>query len=303
MSATTFYDLIRKNKLKTYLFVFVITILLAVIGYVLIQVFNWGISGYIFFAFFIIFYNLILYYNADKLALSLSGAKPASVDKYYQLHNVVEEVAIAAGVPKPKVYIIEDPSPNAFATGRNPNNSAIAVTTGLLNMMNRNELQGVIAHEMAHIRNYDVLLMTIVAIVGGLIVLFRDLFFRYLFFFGGGRRDDRRRGEGNFIFLIIAIVLAIIAPILVFLIRAAISREREYLADATGAEIIRDPEALASALEKIAKTNLKLKTASEATAHLFITNPFLKDRLNIEELFATHPPIHKRIARLRQLTI
>jgi len=302
MSATTFYDLIRKNKFKTYLFVFLISILLGIIGYVLIQLFDWGISGYIFFALFIIFYNLILYYNADKLALSLSGAKPAPIEKYYQLHNVVEEVAIAAGLKKPKVYIIEDPSPNAFATGRNPENSAIAVTTGLLNMMNRNELQGVIAHEMAHIRNYDVLLMTIVAIVGGLIVLFRDLFFRYLFFFGG-RRDERRRGDSNFIFLIIAIILAIIAPILVFLIRAAISREREYLADATGAEIIRDPEALASALEKIANTKLKLRTASEATAHLFITNPFLKDRLNIEELFATHPPIHKRIARLRQLTI
>ena len=302
MSATTFYDLIRKNKFKTYLFIFIISILLGIIGYVLIQLFNWGVSGYIFFALFIIFYNLILYYNADKLALSLSGAKPASIDKYYQLHNVVEEVAIAAGLPKPKVYIIEDPAPNAFATGRNPENSAIAVTTGLLNMMNRNELQGVIAHEMAHIRNYDVLLMTIVAIVGGLIVLFRDLFFRYLFFFGG-RRDERRRGDSNFIFLIIAIVLAIIAPILVFLIRAAISREREYLADATGAEIIRDPEALASALEKIANNKLKLRTASEATAHLFITNPFLKDRLNIQELFATHPPIHKRIARLRQLAI
>ena len=302
MSATTFYDLIRKNKFKTYLFIFIISILLGIIGYVLIQLFNWGVSGYIFFALFIIFYNLILYYNADKLALSLSGAKPASIDKYYQLHNVVEEVAIAAGLPKPKVYIIEDPAPNAFATGRNPENSAVAVTTGLLNMMNRNELQGVIAHEMAHIRNYDVLLMTIVAIVGGLIVLFRDLFFRYLFFFGG-RRDERRRGDSNFIFLIIAIVLAIIAPILVFLIRAAISREREYLADATGAEIIRDPEALASALEKIANNKLKLRTASEATAHLFITNPFLKDRLNIQELFATHPPIHKRIARLRQLAI
>jgi heat shock protein HtpX len=302
MSAITFYDLIRKNKFKTYLFIFLISILLGIIGYVLIQIFNWGITGYIFFALFIIFYNLILYYNADKLALSLSGAKPAPMEKYYQLHNVVEEVAIAAGLPKPKVYIIEDPAPNAFATGRNPENSAIAVTTGLLNMMNRNELQGVIAHEMAHIRNYDVLLMTIVAIVGGLIVLFRDLFFRYLFFLGG-RRDERRRGDTNFIFLIIAIVLAIIAPILVFLIRAAISREREYLADATGAEIIRDPEALASALEKIANNKLKLKTASEATAHLFITNPFLKDRLNIEELFATHPPIHKRIARLRQLTI
>lgn len=301
MSATTFYDLIKKNKFKTYLFIFIITILLAVIGYVLIQVFNWGISGYLFFAIFIILYNIILYYNADKVALRLSGAKEAAMDKYYQLHNVIEEVAIAAGVKKPKVYIIEDPAPNAFATGRNPENSAIAVTTGLLNMMNRNELQGVIAHEMAHIRNYDILLMTIVAIVGGLIILFRDLFFRYLFFFGG--RRDRRRGDGNIIFLLIAIILAILAPILVFLIRAAISREREYLADATGAEIIRDPDALASALEKIGKTKLKLRTASEATAHLFITNPFLKDRLNIEELFATHPPIHKRVQRLRQLLI
>ncbi|MEO0072907.1 MAG: zinc metalloprotease HtpX [candidate division WOR-3 bacterium] len=298
----TLYDLIAKNKLRTYLFIIGFSLILGLIGYLLAQVFQWGPEFYILFALIIIFYNLILYYNSDKLALAFSNARPAPQDQYYQLHNIVEEVAIAAGIPKPKVYIIPEEMPNAFATGRNPQNASVAVTEGLLHMMNREELQGVIAHEISHIRNYDILIMTIAAIIGGLIVLFRDIFIRSLWF-GGRRSRDDRRGNFGVVLVIIGLVLAIIAPILVALIRAAISREREYLADASGAFIVRNPNGLASALRKIGQYHGKMRTASDATAHLFIANPFGKDRVSISELFATHPPLEKRIKRLLELTI
>jgi heat shock protein HtpX len=170
----------------------IFSLLLGLVGYVIVNLFNWGVSGYIMFAFFIVLYNLITYYYSDRIALASVGAKPADPYEFRVLHNVVEEVAIAGGIPKPKVYIINDPSPNAFATGRNPNNASIAVTTGLLLLMDRRELQGVIAHEISHIRNYDILLMTIAAIMGGLIVLLRD----FLFFFRPSSRDDDRGGSG-----------------------------------------------------------------------------------------------------------
>ncbi|MEO0077177.1 MAG: zinc metalloprotease HtpX [candidate division WOR-3 bacterium] len=298
---TTLYDLIGVNKRKTALFIFLFSLLLAIIGYVLVQVFEWGLPGYVLFALFIIFYNLILYYNSDKVALAFSRAYPAPIDKYYQLHNIVEEVAIAAGVPKPKVYIIDEEMPNAFATGRNPQNASIAVTQGLLTMMNREELQGVIAHEMSHIKNYDILLMTIAGIIGGLIILFRDIFLRSMWW-GPRRRSDRRDNIGA-IFILIGIALAIVSPILVLLIRSAISREREYLADASGAYILRYPDGLASALAKLKNYQGKMRQTSDAIAHLYIANPFGKDRMSVSELFATHPPLEKRIARLKQLEI
>lgn len=298
----TLYDLIGRNKRNTVLFIFAFSVILGIVGYVLVNVFRWGTGGYVFFGLFIVFYNLILYHNSDKMALAFSHAQPASADDYPQLNNIVEEVAIAAGIPKPKVYIINDPMPNAFATGRNPKNASIAVTEGLLSMMNREELQGVIAHEMSHIRNYDILIMTIAAIIGGLIVLFRDIFLRGMWF-GGRSRSNDRRGNAGAIFVIVGIALAIIAPILVFLIRAAISREREYLADASGAYLLRYPDGLASALAKIGGYKGKMQAASDATAHLFIANPFGKDRMSVSNLFATHPPIEKRVERLKQLEI
>ncbi|MEO0114544.1 MAG: M48 family metalloprotease [candidate division WOR-3 bacterium] len=299
----TLYSLISKNKLRTALFIIGFSLILAIVGYALTNIFHWGTSGYVLFGLFIIFYNLILYYNSDKLALAISGAKPADPEEYHRLHNVVEELSIAAGIPKPKVYIINDPAPNAFATGRNPRHASVAVTAGLLDMMNREELQGVIAHEFSHIKNYDILLMTIVAIIGGLLILFRDLFLRSMFFMPR-RRDSRRSGGGIEGILVLAgIALAIVAPILVVLIRAAISREREYLADASGAYLTRHPDGLADALEKIGRYTGKLRTASDATAHLFISNPFGKDKMSVANLFATHPPIQARIARLRQLEI
>ncbi len=227
----TLYNLIDANKRKTFIFIVVTSLFLGLLGYIVVKIFDWGIAGYVFFALFIIIYNFVLYYNSDKIALASTGCVPADPEEFRQLHNVVEEVAIAAGVPKPRVYIMPTPAPNAFATGRNPQNASIAVTTGLLEIMNREELQGVIAHEMAHIRNYDILLMTVVVAIGGLIVLLRDFFLRGIFY--GGRGRGSRRGErSGGILILIGLVLAIIAPLFVALTRAAIS-------DASGAYITR----------------------------------------------------------------
>lgn len=297
------YDLIAANKRKTVIFIIITSIFLGALGYVVVNVFNWGLVGYIGFAIFIIVYNIVLYYNSAKIALSATGSVPADPEEFKMLHNVVDEVCIAAGVPKPKVYITPSPAPNAFATGRNPKNASIAVTTGLLEVMNRQELQGVIAHEISHVRNYDMLLMTVVAAIGGLIILLRDFFLRSMLF--GGRRRSRGRSGGQIglILIVIGLVLAIIAPIFVALIRAAISRQREYLADASGAYITRYPQGLAQALAKLRDHHQPLKRASQSNAHLFIASPFGKDRMNVASWFATHPPIDQRIERLNKLVI
>ncbi len=297
----TLYDQIAANKRKTYIFIIVTSLFLGAFGYIIVELLNWGTAGYIFFAFFIIIYNFVLYYNSDKIALASTGSVPADPDEFKQLHNVVEEVAIAAGVPKPRVYITPSPAPNAFATGRNPHNATVAVTTGLLEIMNREELQGVIAHEMAHIRNYDILLMTVVAAIGGLIILLRDFFLRSMLV--GGRRKSGRNSRGGGVLVLIGLVLAIIAPLFVALIRAAISRQREYLADASGAYITRYPQGLAQALTKLKQAYQPMPRASQSNAHLFIASPFGKDRFNISNLFSTHPPIDKRIERLNSLVV
>lgn len=296
-SNKTIYDLQAENLRRTYLFMVIFSAILFLIGYLFVWYFNWGATGIIFLAIFIFLYNWISYENSDKIALSSVRAKPADPNEYYVLHNVVEEVTIAAGIPKPKVYIMNEPQPNAFATGKDANHAAICVTTGLLATLNRNELQGVIAHEMSHIRNRDILLMTVAAIVGGLVILLRDVMLRGMWW--GGGRNSRDRDNNNIIFLIVGLILSILAPIIVALIQAAISRQREFLADATGAYIIRDPEALASALEKIGSYTKPMQTASDATAHMFISNPFGK----VQKLFATHPPIEERVRRLRELTV
>ena len=298
------YQLIGANKAKTFFFIIGFSLLLGLVGYGLGWYFRWGTGVYVLFGLFIVGYNLILYYNSDKLALAVNGAKPADPAEFQQLHNVVEEVAIAAGTPKPKVYVIDTEAPNAFATGRNPSHASIAVTRGLLQIMTREELQGVIAHELSHVRNYDILLMTIVAIIGGLLVLFRDVFLRWGLFGGGRRRrDDRGGGQLGLILVVVAVAFAIISPLLVALMRAAISRQREYLADASGALIVRNPYGLSSALRKLGTYEGTLRTASAATAHMFIANPFGKDRGTSVNLFASHPPLEERIQRLEQLVI
>lgn len=289
----TLYELISENKRRTLFFLFIFSIFLIIIGYLFVYALEWGTTGFILIGLFVIFYNIVVYYNSDKIALLSVGAVEANENQFKVLHNVVEEVSLAAGIPKPKVYVMNEAQPNAFATGRNPQNASICVTTGLLQMMNRAELQGVIAHEMSHIRNYDILLMTVIGIVVGLIILLRDIFLRSMWL-GGGRRRDRDGGGG--ILMLLALILAIVSPIFVLLIRAAISRQREYLSDADGAYIVRDPYGLSSALEKIGLYKRPMRVASEATAHLFISSPFIG-----EKYFSTHPPLEDRIKRLKSL--
>lgn len=247
---------------------------------------------------------LISYFSGTRIIMAVSGAQPADPGRERQLHNIVEEVCIAAGLPKPKLYIIEDSAPNAFACGRNPQHSAIAVTRGLLQKLNRNELQGVIAHELAHIQEYDILFATLMSVLVGMVVLMCDMFRNWLWF--GGRRRRSSSGRGNqaeALLAVIAIVLMIIAPLFAQIIQLAASRQREYLADATGAKITRDPESLARALEKIASDPEPLKAANRGTQHLYIVNPLKgKAPADSQSWFATHPPTRDRIARLRTMT-
>lgn len=298
MERKTLYELQAENVRKTYFFMAIFSLILFGIGYFFVWYFGGGTTWIVALVVFISLYNWFAYENSDKIALASVNARPADPNEYYVLHNVVEEVALAAGIPKPKVYIMDEMQPNAFATGKDQNHAAVCVTTGLLSMMNREELQGVIAHEMAHIRNRDILLMTVIGVVVGLVLILRDIMFRSMWWGVGGRRRDRDEG-GSAILVIIGLILSILAPLIVALIRAAISRQREFLADATGAYIIRDPEGLASALEKIGSYTRPMRVATQATAHMFISNPFG----NINQMFATHPPIEERIRRLRSLTI
>lgn len=242
--------------------------------------------------------NFYAYWASDKLVLSLSHARPASREEFFNFYTVAENLAITAGLPMPKLYVIDDPAPNAFATGRDEKHAVVAATTGLLAMMSRVELEGVVAHEMSHIKNRDILLMTVAVVLVGFIAIIADIFFRASLF--GGGRD--REGGGNAIFFALAIVGIILAPLAAQLIQLAISRRREYLADASGALLTRYPEGLASALQKIGTANVPMRRASHATAHLFIDEPFgepEKSRFGwIERLFATHPPIAERIKHL-----
>ena len=242
--------------------------------------------------------NIVSYWYSDKIALSMAGAKPATREQYFDLYNTVENLAITAGLPMPKIFIIEDPSPNAFATGRNKEHSVVAVTTGLLSIMNKTELEGVISHEMSHIGNKDMLLSTVAVVLVGFVSIVSNMMMR-MTMFGGNRDNDREGGSG--IFMIVGIILSILAPIFATLIQLAISRKREYLADASGSLLTRYPEGLASALEKINQYGKPMQRQSGAIAHLYIANPlgsgnFAKKASN---LFSTHPPIEDRIKKLR----
>jgi heat shock protein HtpX len=237
-----------------------------------------------------------------KIVLAASGAKRITLQDNPELFRIVENLSIAAGMPMPKVHVIESEAPNAFATGRNPKNASIAVTTGLMEKLSRVELEGVIAHELSHVKNFDTRLLAITAVLVGFIALIADMFFRSLFWGGvGGRDNEDNRSQA--VFMIIGLILAIIAPIIASLIQLAVSRKREFLADASGALLTRYPEGLASALEKIAEDPKPLRTASNATAHLFISNPFKGKKVQnfMTGLFNTHPPIEERIKILREM--
>ena len=243
--------------------------------------------------------NFASYWWSDKIVLSMAGAKPASHDENMELYHLVENLSITAGLPMPKIYIINDPAPNAFATGRDKKHAVVAVTTGLLGMLNKNELEGVIAHELSHIGNRDILLQSAVVVLVGLIAILSDMFIRSRFIFGGGDDDNKAGG----ILAIVGIVFIVLSPIIATLIQLAISRQREFLADSSGALLTRYPEGLASALEKIGAYNQPMKKASNAMAHMYISNPFgARATKGITKLFMTHPPIAERVARLRQLS-
>jgi heat shock protein HtpX len=298
-----FYEQIAANKRRTWFLIIIFILFIAGFAWVLAESLRLepaeriGILG--FFGIMAIIFPLVSYYSGSKIALISSGAKEAPREgEYLELHRLVENLAMTVGMPKPKVYVIKDPSPNAFATGRSPENAAIAVTTGLLELLERRELEGVVAHELAHIRNYDIRLMTIVVVLVGFVALISDIFMRSLFY-GGSRRRSNNKGGGALV--IIAIVLSILSPIIAKLIQLAISRKREYLADASGVQMTRYSEGLASALEKITQDDTKLKRAGTATAHLYIASPFSakKKKSFLKAWFSTHPDPAERIARLR----
>lgn len=303
--ASTIYSAISANKWKSNLILFLFVLFAGTVAYVIVRATGYGPSFGVGIFIASIVYSFISYFFADKMVLATSGAHEIQKEDHPQLFRIVENLCIAEGIPMPKVYIIEDPSPNAFATGRDPNHAAVAATTGILEILSKSELEGVIAHELSHVKNYDTRLMAITAVLVGFIALITDIFMRQLFWFGGfrNRDDDDRDSRVQLIFMVLAIVLAILAPIIASLIQLAISRKREFLADASGALLTRYPEGLASALEKISSDPRPLQTASNATAHLFIVNP-LKDKglaAFVSNLFSTHPPIEERIKILRSM--
>ena len=247
--------------------------------------------------------GLISYYAGDKMVLAASRAKEITHDDAPVLFNVVEEMTIASGLPMPKIYIVDDTAPNAFATGRDPEHASVAVTNGLLEKLDRDELQGVIAHEMSHVANFDIRYSMLVGILVGTTVLISDFFLRGLWF-GGGRGGGRRDGGGGqlqIIMVIIAVLLAILAPLFARLLQLSISRQREFLADATAVRLTRNPKGLADALQKISGDNEVLEVANRATAHLYIVNPIKKFEKRSKGLFSTHPPIEERIQILRAI--
>lgn len=295
------YNQIDKNIRKTILLIAIFMAVIILIGWTFSVLTEAGYSGVAIAAIISIIMALSSYYKGDKIALWTAGAKgPISQSDNPYLYRLVENLAITSGVPMPKIYLISDPAINAFATGRNPQHASIAVTTGAIEKLENEELEGVLAHELSHIKNYDILVMTVVIILVGIIALLSDWFLRFNLF-GGRRHNDSDRGGSQLkaILLIIGIILLVLSPLIGQLIQLAISRKREFLADASSALITRYPEGLASALEKIAEENMAVKNANNATAHLYIANPFGRKKHFLANFFSTHPPIEERIKALR----
>jgi heat shock protein HtpX len=293
------YDQVNKNRLKTY---FVISVFIGLLSVVFYAVGKYMGNPEMYFAFgigFSLISSFSSYFFADKIVLAMTGAKPANKEEYFDFYTVTENLTIAGGMPMPKLYVIEDEAPNAFATGRDPKHAVVAATTGLLKRLDRVEIEGVIGHELSHVRNYDILVMSIVGVLVGTLVYVSDFAMRGMLW-GRGSDDDRR---GNIIATVAFFAFLIILPLLASIIQMAVSRRREFLADASGALLTRNPDALADALEKISSDPHKLHTASHATAHLFISNPYggMRTKDFLMNLFSTHPPIEERIRILRSM--
>jgi heat shock protein HtpX len=291
------YTQIASNKRRSVLLLFGFVALVAGLDYVFARAFN---QPTLFVPIMIgaVLYALVTYFFSAQIALGMSGAREVAKKDAPDLYRVVENLAITAGLPTPRVYIIDDPAPNAFATGRDPQHAVVAVTAGALRLFSKTELEGVLAHELSHVGNYDIRFMAVVTALVSVVSIIADLMLR-LSFWGGGGGDDEEGGGNNQLFFVLGIIGAILAPLVAAVIQFAVSRQREYLADSSGALLTRYPEGLASALEKIAAVNRPLQHANSATAPLYISNP-LKGR-SLAGLFDTHPPLEERIRRLRQM--
>src|SRR3989344_3099384 len=290
------YSQIDSNKRKSAILITIFIAFIIALGYVLDWYYQGGYGIFTMAIVISMVMSLVSYFSADKIALASTGAKQIQKEDNPYVYRMVENLCIAQGLPTPKVHIIDSPALNAFATGRNPEHASIAVTTGLLKSLENEELEGVIAHELSHVKNYDILVMTIVVVLVGTVALLGDFFFRARFFHGG-RNRDRGGGQAGALLMIVGFLFLILSPLIAELIKLAISRKREFLADASSALLTRYPEGLARALEKISASVQPLETASTATAHLFIANPFSSKK--ISSLFSTHPPAEERIKRLR----
>jgi heat shock protein HtpX len=295
------YEQITRNKIRSVLLILAAVVFAGGIGYLFGYLFGGGLTGLVLALAIAAVMSFVSYRYGDRLVLRVSRARPADEKEYAQLHNLVEGLCIAGGMPKPDLYVIPEQAPNAFATGRDPEHASVAVTQGMLDTLNRVELEGVLAHELSHVKNRDMLVNTLAATLVGVVVLIAG-WMRWGLFWGGGR--DRGRGGGNPIILIVAIVAMILAPLGAQLIRFAVSRRREYLADADGALLSRYPPGLAAALRKIAAAPNQMRVANNATAHLWFSQPSRavgEGHSRIERLFSTHPPIEERIRILEEM--
>lgn len=295
------YEQISSNIWRSRFLIFFFILLVLVLGFVFAQLTDLGYVGVFLALTIALAMSWGSYYYSDKIVLVLSRARPVKKEEFPYLYNVIEGLSLAAGTPIPKMYVIEDSAPNAFATGRDPEHSAVVVTTGLLDKLDRIELEGVIAHEISHIQNYDIRLMTLATVMVGIVALLSDWLLRS--FWWGGRRRDNDGGAIGAVLVLIGLILAILAPLAAQLIKLAISRQREFLADASGAMLTRYPDGLASALEKISNDKEPLEAANKATAHLYIVNPLLEHGGSVNSLFDTHPPIAERIRRLKEMAL
>ncbi|MDD2376892.1 MAG: M48 family metallopeptidase [Clostridia bacterium] len=286
---------VRKNKIESFFIVSIFIIVIMIGVYYTCLYFNFGPFSAIIAFVLASITAFISYYNSDKIILTLNGARPATEEQDKLISTILDNLCIAAGLPRPKLYVIEDSAPNAFATGRNPEHAVICFTTGLIEKMDKYELEGVMAHELAHIKNYDILLSTIVTVFVGFVVILSDTLVRFAFL--GRSRDSESKSGG--VVAIVAIIFLILSPIFGVLMKLAISRKREYLADSSAVELTRNPEGLKSALTKLTLDTEPLEAANKSTAHMYIVNPF-KGK-SVSSLFATHPPLEKRIERLQNI--
>jgi heat shock protein HtpX len=295
------YDRISANKRETWLLMVAFVVLVG--GFA--TVIAYAVGAPLTFAPFVFgglaVYAAFSYYASASVALTVSGARPVTITEEPELYRIVENLSIGSGLPMPRVYVIEDTAPNAFATGRDPKHASVAATRGLLQKLDKNELEAVMAHEMSHVGNYDIRVMTITVVLVGLVALLADLFFRWTWMGSGTRGSNKDKGGAVAIVILLALVLAVLAPLIAKVIQLAVSRRREYLADASGALLCRNPDALARALEKIAADTEPLEVANKATAHMYIENPLKEHRSLLNNLFSTHPPVAERIRLLRAM--